>query len=133
MSTEAAPKRENYTAWIISSVLLLLLAAGIPLAVNHFGPRKIAVDISGGAGGQIVWRFHSDGVTQTGVTNLPVRLVFRAGEMEFTAQRTNSTGRLEMDVSVNGSFEGSADERPGGGFRLVQWWGCRHRWALSAN
>jgi len=107
MSTEAPPKRESYTGWIVGAVVLLLLAVGSPVAVKFFGPREVVMDLEGDLGGQIAWRMEAGGRVQTGVTNLPVKLVFRERQMEFTAQRTNYTGPLVLSVRVGIRREGS--------------------------
>ena len=56
MSTEAQPKRESYTGWIIGVGLLLLLAAAIPIGLKLYGPREMVMDLQGDPGGKIVWR-----------------------------------------------------------------------------
>lgn len=87
---------------------LLLLAVAIPLVLKLYGPREMVMDLQGTPGGQIVWRFQSGLTTQTGITNVPVRLVFHAGQMEFTAHRTNYTGPLQLNVQIDGTFNSSA-------------------------
>lgn len=107
MSTESPPKRESYTGWIVGVGLLLLMAAAIPIGLKLYGPREMVMDLQGDPGGKIVWRFQSGLTTQTGLTNLPVKLVFNARMMEFTAQRTNYTGPLQLNVLVGGASRGS--------------------------
>lgn len=105
MSSESPPKRESYTGWIIGVGVLLLLAAAIPIGLKLYGPREILIELQGDPGGQIVWSFQSGQTAQTGVTNLPVKLIFHARRMEFTAHRTNSTGLLRCKAVVDGHDE----------------------------
>lgn len=99
------PKRESYTGWIVGVGLLLLLAAAVPIALKLYGPREIVMDLQGDPGGQIIWRMEAGGRVQTGVTNLPVKLIFHARQMEFTALRTNYTGPLKCKAVVDGDQE----------------------------
>lgn len=105
MSDEAPPKRESYTGWIAGVVVLLLLAAAVPIALKVFGPDEVLLDLQGDLGGQIVWSFQSGQTTQTGVTNLPVKLVFHARQFEFTALRTNYAGPLRCKAVIDGREE----------------------------
>ncbi len=107
MTIESTPKRESYTGWIVGVGLLLLLAAAVPIGLKLYSPREMVMDLQGDPGGTIIWRFQSGMTTQTGVTNLPVKLVFQARQMEFTAQRTNYTGPLQLNVLVGGASRGS--------------------------
>lgn len=107
MSHEVPHKRERYSGWIVVACLLLLLAASFPVALKYFGSREVVMDLNGDPGGQITWRMEAGGRVQTGVTNLPVKLVFRERQMEFTAQRTNYTGPLVLSVRVGIRREGS--------------------------
>lgn len=131
MSTEAPPKRESYTGWIVGVGLLLLLAAAIPISQKLYGPREMVMDLQGDPGGKIVWRFQSGLTTQTGVTNLPVKLVFHARNMEFTAQRTNYTGPLQLNVLVEGNSRGSVSMGgTSGGVRFFHSW---NGWGVSGT
>ena len=121
MDTEATPKRESYTGWIVAVGLLLLLAAAVPIALKFYSPREFVMVLDGEPGGKIVWEFKSGMTTQTGVTNLPVRLAFKAREMEFTAQRTNYTGFLKLSPIRDGGSLGVVQTGgPTGGVRC--WW-----------
>lgn len=106
MSTEAPPKRDSLTGWFIGVGVLLLLAAAVPVALKLYGPREMVMDLQGDPGGKIVWECRMEGGVQSGVTNLPVKLVFHARLMEFTAHRTNYTGPLHMHVLVEGQSRG---------------------------
>ena len=131
MSTEAPPKRESYTGWIVGVGLLLLLAAAVPVGLKLYGPREMVMDLQGYPGGTIVWRFQSGLTTQTGVTNLPVKLVFHARNMEFTAQRTNYTGPLHLNALVEGNSHGSVSMGGhSGGVRFQHTW---NGWSVSGT
>lgn len=132
MSTESPPKRESYTSWIVGVGLLLLLAAAIPIGLKLYGPREMVMDLQGDPGGKIVWHFYSDRTTtQTGVTNLPVKLVFQARHMEFTAQRTNYIGPLQLNVVVDGHSRGSISM--GGTNGGVHFFHSGNRWGVSGT
>ena len=107
MSPEPQPKRASYTGWFIGMGALLLLAAAVPVALNLYGPREVAIDIDGDSGGQIAWRMTAGGRIQSGVTNLPAKLNFKESKMEFIARRTNYTGRLMLSVRVGIRMETS--------------------------
>lgn len=131
MSTEAPPKRESYTGWVIAVGVLLLLAAAVPIALKLYGPREMVMDMQGGLGGKIFWHFKSGSTSQSGGTNLPVKLIFHARMMEFTAQRTNYTGPLQLNVVVAGASRGSVSM--GGttdGVRFQHTW---NGWSISGT
>ena len=131
MSTEASPKRESYTGWIVGVGLLLLVAAAIHIGLKLYGPREMVVDLQGDPGGKIIWRFQSGLTTQTGVTNLPVKLVFHARNMEFTAHRTNYIGPLQLNVEVEGASRGSVSMGgTNGGVRFQHSW---NGWSISGT
>ncbi len=131
MSTEPQPKRDSLTGWIIGVGVLLLLAAAVPVALKLYGPREMVMDLQGDPGGQIVWRFQSGFTTQTGVTNLPVKLVFHARQMEFTAHRTNYTGPLQLNVVVAGASRGSVSM--GGSTGGVHFQHGMNGWSISGT
>lgn len=131
MSTESPPKRESYTGWIVGVGALLLVAAAIPISQKLYGPREMVMDLQGDPGGKIIWQFQSGLTTQTGVTNLPVKLVFQARNMEFTAQRINYTGPLQLNVVVGGASRGSVSMGgTKGGVRLQHTW---NGWSISGT
>ena len=131
MSTEAPPKRESYTGWIVGVGLLLVLAAAIPNGLKLYGPREMVMDLQGDPGGKIIWRFQSGLTTQTGVTNLPVKLVFHARQMEFTAQRTNYTGPLQLNAVLGGTSRASISlGGTNGGVRFFHSW---NGWGVSGT
>ncbi len=125
MSTEAQPKRESYTGWIVGVGVLVLLAAAVPIALKLYGPREFVMDLDGDPGGTIVWHFQSGLTTQAGVTNLPVKLVFHGRNLEFTAQRTNYTGFLKLSPLRDGGSMGAVQMAgPTGGVRF--WYSAGH-------
>ena len=131
MSTETPPKRESYTGWIVSVGLLLLMAAAIPIGLKLYGPREMVMDLQGDPGGKIIWRFQSGMTTQTGVTNLPVKLVFHARNMAFTAQRTNYTGPLQLNAVLGGTSRASISMGgTNGGVRFFHSW---NGWGVSGT
>ena len=121
MSTEIPAKRESYTGWIIAVVLLLLLAVGIPLAVKFCGPQEYLVEVQGDPGGTVLWHAKSDLETQTGITNLPLRLFIHANNLEFTVHRTNYNGPLKLEVRVDGiSTDSASNPGPNGSIRYYR-------------
>jgi hypothetical protein len=106
-SPEPQPKRDGLTGWFIGVGALLLLAAAVPVALKLYGPREMVMELQGDPGGQIVWQCQTDGRIQSGVTNLPVKLVFQSRITVFIAHRTNYSGPLQLNAVVDGSSRGS--------------------------
>lgn len=131
MSTEAPPKRDSLTGWFIGVGVLLLVAAAGPVAVKVYGPREMVMDLQGDPGGQIVWECRLNGRVQSGVTNLPVKLVFHARFMEFTARRTNHTGPLQLNAVVGGMSRGSVSM--GGSTGGVRFYHSANSWGVSGT
>lgn len=131
MSTEAPPKRDSLTGWIIGVSVLLLLAAAVPVGLKLYGPREMIMDLQGDPGGKIVWECRMDTGVQSGVTNLPVKLVFHARFMEFTAKRTNYTGPLQLTAVVDGASRGSVSM--GGSTGGVHFFHASNRWGVSGT
>lgn len=131
MSSEPQPKRDSLTGWIVAVGVLLLLAAAIPIGLKLYGPRSMVMDLQGDPGGKVVWNCWMDSRVQSGVTNLPAKLVFNARIMEFTAQRTNYTGPLQLNVVVGGaSLGGVSVSGTNGGVRYFRSW---TGWGVSAT
>lgn len=131
MSPEPQPKRDSLTGWFIGVGALLLLAAAVPVALKLYGPREMIMDLQGDPGAQIVWECRMNGRVQSGVTNLPVKLVFHARFMEFTAQRTNYTGPLQLNAVVGGASRGSVSM--GGSTGGVRFQHGMNSWSISGT
>jgi hypothetical protein len=131
MSTEPQPKRDSLTGWFLGVGALLLLAAAAPVALKLYGPREMVMDLQGDPGGQIIWRMEAGGRVQSGVTNVPVKLVFHARQMEFTAHRTNYTGPLQLNVVVGGASRGSVSM--GGSTGGVRFKHNLNSWSVSGT
>lgn len=131
MSTEPQPKRESYTGWFIGVGVLLLLAVAAPVALKLYGPREMVMELQGDPAGQIVWQCQTDGRVQSGVTNLPVKLVFHARFMVFTAHRTNYTGRFQLDTVIAGARRGAVSvSHSTGGVRFKHY---LNGWSISGT
>lgn len=86
MSTEAPPKRESYTWWIVAVAALLVIAVGVPIAGSYFRPLEIRIDLSDGTTNSVAWTCELDGERRIGTTNLPVTMVFKGRKVDFSAK-----------------------------------------------
>lgn len=89
--------------------MLLLLATAIPFAVKFFAPREFLIELEGDSGGTVLWRCHVDGLQQSGVTNLPVKLGFRGRALDFRIERTNGVSEVKLSAYRNGVLLGKQE------------------------
>ncbi|KAF0171246.1 MAG: hypothetical protein FD161_4366 [Limisphaerales bacterium] len=123
MQDESLPKRESYTWWIVAVIVLLLVAIAIPLLVQWFTPLEVRIDLSNGTTNSIVWMCVTDGEHRSGMTNLPVTMVFKGREMIFSAKQVAPGPsvvmhwRWEYYTFSNGTISGREGVRLSGSAR----------------